>query len=96
MSIRNGRVTGSGSMIVHQYYYDGATTTLSEAVLSRVATREEGSKLLRVYMREDEVFDCDDFEDLDVVMLTKGLQPHHYQIGINREPKILQVERIAI
>jgi hypothetical protein len=83
-------------MIVHQYYYDAEDTTLSEAVLSRVAIREVNNKLVKVYVRKDEVVEDDDFGDLDVVMLTKSLQPHHYQIELKRRPKILQVERIAI
>ena len=83
-------------MIVNQYYYDVKKTTLSEAVLSQVAARKINNALVKVYVRKDEAFVHDDFEDLDVVMLTKDLQPSHFQIGLVRRPKILQVERIAI
>ncbi len=80
-------------MIVNQYYYDGAETTLSAAVLLQIESRKENSKLLKVYVRKDEVFVHDDFKGLDVVMLTKSLQPSHFQIGVIRKPKILEVKR---
>ena len=83
-------------MLVNQYYYDPIKTTLSEAVLSQVAARKINDELVKVYVRRDEAFVHDDFKGLDVVMLTKGLQPSHFQIGLKRRPKILQVERAAI
>ena len=83
-------------MIVSQYYYDGKKMTLSATVLLQVAARKVSNELVRVYVRKDEVIAGDDFGDLDVVMLTKGLQPSHFQIGLVRRPKILQVERVAI
>jgi len=83
-------------MIVNQYYYDVKKTTLSSAVLFQVAARKVSDKLVKIYVRKDEVLVDDDFENLDVVMLTKDLQPSHFQIGLVRRPKILQVERVAI
>lgn len=83
-------------MIVNQYYYDVREMTLSASVLSQVATRKVNNKLLKVYVRKDEVADDDDFGDLDVIILTKSLQPSHFQIGIKREPKILDVKRMSI
>jgi len=83
-------------MIVNQYYYDVKKVTLSSAVLLQVAARKVSNKLVKIYVRKDEVLAADDFEDLDVVMLTKDLQPSHFQIGLVRRPKILQVERAAI
>ena len=83
-------------MIVNQYYYDVREMTLSASVLSQVAARKVNNKLLRVYVRKDEVADDDDFGDLDVITLTRSLQPSHFQIGIERKPKILDVKRTSI
>lgn len=83
-------------MLVNQYYYDPIKTTLSEAVLLQVAARKINNELVKVYVRRDEAFVHDDFGNLDVVMLAKDLQPSHFQIGLKRKPKILQVERTAI
>lgn len=83
-------------MIVSQYYYDVNETTLSTSVLLQVAARKVSDILVRIYVRKDEVLGDDDFKGLDVVMLTKGLQPKHFQIELIRRPKILQVKRVAI
>lgn len=80
-------------MVVNQYYYDARHTTLSAAVLSQIAAYDVDDKLLKVYVRKDEVTDDDDFEGLNVTMLTKSLQPRHFQIGASRKPKI-EVKRI--
>ena len=80
-------------MIVSQYYYDVNETTLSTSVLLQVAARKVSDILVRIYVRKDEVLGDDDFKGLDVVMLTKSLQPSHFQIGVIRKPKILEVKR---
>lgn len=87
---------------VKQYYYNPNNILLSEAVFDSLGefvfefyTYENKVK---VFVREDEVTEEDDFKDLNVIQMTKGLQPSHFQIGPvpKREPMIFRGERTPL
>jgi hypothetical protein len=81
---------------VKQYWYDKFLQKEILASFDRFVDeyRISPSRVV-IFVRDDEVVPADDFGDLNVVRLTKGLQPHHFQIGPipKREPIIFTGER---
>jgi len=82
------RMTESNVTAVKQYWYeaDGKNArALSEAVLASLDIFIEKYKIplsqIKVFVVKDEVTEDDDFGDLDVELLSKGLPARNFQIG---------------
>lgn len=50
---------------------------------------------IKIFLRKEEMIPAYDFGDLNVITISKGLQPHHFQIGPvpRRDPIIFTGER---
>lgn len=88
-------------MLYTLYYYDANIETLSAAILPQAEVYagkyDMGVNGLKIFVREDEITSGDDFGDLNITRLTKGLQPSHYMIAKSeREPKILKGVRVSV
>lgn len=99
--ICNGGQQITDVMLLNQYYYDVKVQSLSAWVIARssIYAVDHGVDVndLKIFVRRDEIESHDDFGDLNVIRLTKGLQPKHYQIAVpGRKPKILKGVRVPV
>ena len=88
---------------VKQYWYAKDRKNkkvLSNAVIVAVDkfTQEFRTNRITIFIRGDEYTPEDDFGDLYIILMRKGLQPQHFQIGPvpKREPVIFTGERIPL
>jgi hypothetical protein len=97
------RMTESNVTAVKQYWYekdDKNGKALSEAVLASLDRFVEKYKVplsqIKVFVVKDEVTEDDDFGNLNVELLSKGLPKRNYQIGPvpRREPTRFEGKRI--